>query len=147
ARDKALRRISGEQQKQKERHDRQLKATIDFEIGEKVLVLDARKLGTRSHKLTPKWKGLYYIHSKLPNGAYKLREVSGNIFFLEVSNAKYEVLSPATTTTHPSDAIIFSNGTVSNKCTAPPSPPSAESDISVEMISFLSSPKKYSWNS
>ncbi|CAG8572080.1 4707_t:CDS:2, partial [Dentiscutata heterogama] len=31
------------------------------------------------------------------------------IFFLEVSTAKYEVLSPTTTTTHPSDAIIFSN--------------------------------------
>ncbi|CAG8522119.1 18612_t:CDS:2, partial [Gigaspora rosea] len=43
AHNNALYHISKEQQKQKKRHDRQIKATINFEIGEKVLVLDARK--------------------------------------------------------------------------------------------------------
>jgi hypothetical protein len=79
AHNNALYQISKEQQKQKERHDRQIKATDDFNIGEKVLVLDARKLGTHSHKLMPKWKGPYYIHATPKNGAYKLRELGGRV--------------------------------------------------------------------
>ena len=30
-------------------------------------------------KFEPKWKGPYYIHQVLPNGAYKLRTIEGNV--------------------------------------------------------------------
>ncbi|CAG8775714.1 10871_t:CDS:2, partial [Gigaspora rosea] len=60
-------RIEEAQQKQKAQYDRHIKATPDLDIGDRVLVFDARKAGTHSHKLAPKWKGLYYVHKRLPN--------------------------------------------------------------------------------
>ena len=30
-------------------------------------------------KLKPKWKGPFYIHNVLPNGAYKLRNLEGKV--------------------------------------------------------------------
>ena len=42
----------------------------------------------RSSKLEPKWKGLYYIHAIVGNGAYKLREMTGKVLVAPV-NGKY----------------------------------------------------------
>ena len=68
-------KITMEQNKQKDRHDRKLTKQIHFEIEEKVLYfnvpLDQSKLG----KLEPKWKGPYYVHNVLPNDAYKIRTI------------------------------------------------------------------------
>ncbi|CAG8748212.1 857_t:CDS:1, partial [Cetraspora pellucida] len=75
----ALRQIELNQQKQKERHDQHITATPDFGIGDKVLVYDARRMGTHSRKLIPIWKGSYYVHDVLSNGAYKIRELGGRI--------------------------------------------------------------------
>jgi hypothetical protein len=66
-----------EQQKQKDRHDRNLKHQLKFNIGDKVLYYRARLDNQRSEKLSPKWTGPYYIHDIIGNGAYKLRELSG----------------------------------------------------------------------
>src|SRR3984957_484612 len=66
------------QNKQKEYHDRKIKS-YNFEIGEKVLYYKAAKEKQWSGKLEEKWKGSYYIHEKLLNGAYKIKELDGKI--------------------------------------------------------------------
>ena len=66
------------QNKQKEYHDRKIKS-YNFEIGEKVLYYKAAKEKQWSGKLEEKWKGPYYIHEKLLNGAYKIKELDGKI--------------------------------------------------------------------
>ncbi|CAG8747119.1 3456_t:CDS:1, partial [Dentiscutata heterogama] len=51
AQNQTMERIKAQQQKQKDRHDRQIKATPDFNIGDKVYVEDTRKMKTHSHKM------------------------------------------------------------------------------------------------
>ncbi len=41
---------------------------------------DAAKAKQLSGKLEEKWKGSYFIHDKLLNGSYKLKDLKGNIF-------------------------------------------------------------------
>ncbi|CAG8686193.1 10264_t:CDS:2 [Gigaspora rosea] len=82
---KVLHRIEEVQQKQKEKHDQHLKVMPNFNIGDKVLVLDAKKASTHSHKLTPKWKRPYYMHDVLPNYVHKLRETSNRVFATPVN--------------------------------------------------------------
>ncbi|CAG8633562.1 10776_t:CDS:2, partial [Gigaspora rosea] len=51
--------IEETQKKQKALYDRHIKATPDIDIGDR--------------------KGLYYVYEKLPNGVYKLREMTGSV--------------------------------------------------------------------
>jgi hypothetical protein len=74
-----LSHVTDEQQKQKDRHDRRLKIVTSFHIGDKVLYYKALLDKQWSGKLNPKWKGPYYIHNIIGNGAYKIRELGGKI--------------------------------------------------------------------
>src|SRR5438045_8443443 len=51
------RNIGESQEKQKERHDRQIGYETKLKIGDKVLLKDAAKEKQWSGKLAPKWKG------------------------------------------------------------------------------------------
>ena len=76
-RNQAKQQISCKQLKQKDRHDDKLTHVRQFVIGDMVLHYRAMLDNQKSGKLEPKWKGPYYIHSILGNGAYKLRETKG----------------------------------------------------------------------
>ena len=67
------------QEQQKEYYDKKGKRKQNFKIGEKVLYYNAAKDKQWSGKLEDKWKGPYYIHEVLLNGAYKLKEIDGRI--------------------------------------------------------------------
>jgi len=71
-RSKALKNIEKSQEKQKERHDKRIQDETKLQIGVKVLLKDAAKEKQWSGKLSPKWKGPYYIHNTNKNGTYKL---------------------------------------------------------------------------
>lgn len=87
-RSKARKQIDNEQQKQKDRHDRKLPPVTQFHIGDQVLYYRATLDKQWSNKLSPKWKGPYYIHLVLGNGAYKLREIAGRVIKTPV-NGRY----------------------------------------------------------
>jgi len=78
-RKEALNNIELSQIKQKERFDAKLKKPKLFKIGDKVLLKDSAKEKQWSGKLDPKWKGPYYIHEVIGQGAYKLRTLEGQI--------------------------------------------------------------------
>ena len=79
--------IKSEQQKQKDFHDKKLKKEIRFKIGDQVLYYRATLDKQWSEKLSPKWKGPYYIHNVIGNGAYKLRELSGKVLKTPVNGS------------------------------------------------------------
>ena len=79
--------IKFEQQKQKDFHDKKLKKEIRFKIGDQVLYYRATLDKQWSEKLSPKWKGPYYIHNVIGNGAYKLRELSGKVLKTPVNGS------------------------------------------------------------
>src|ERR1044071_1646603 len=87
-RKEAQKQIAREQQKQKDRHDEKLAPCTQFQIGDLVLYYRATLDNQRSHKLDPKWKGPYYIHAVVRNGAYKLREQNEKVLVAPV-NGKY----------------------------------------------------------
>ena len=64
---------------QKDFHDRKIKKPHGFQISDKVLYFKVALDQSHSGKLNPKWKGPYYVHQVLPNGAYKLRTMEGQI--------------------------------------------------------------------
>ena len=66
------------QKKQKARHDLKVKER-KYKIRDKVLMYNAARDKHFMGKLKPKWKGPYYIHNTLRNGAYKLRTMDGKI--------------------------------------------------------------------
>lgn len=74
-RDKVIEEIKAKQVKQKEKYDEGIKEETKLEIGDKVLLRDAAKEKQWSGKLSPKWKGPYYIHDIIGKGAYKLRDI------------------------------------------------------------------------
>ena len=76
---KALENIERSQEQQKNRHDIKIKKEVKFEIGDKILLKDAAKEKQWSGKLSPKWKGPYYIHEIIGKGAYKLRTLEGKV--------------------------------------------------------------------
>jgi hypothetical protein len=78
-RETARQQIQIQQQKQKDRHDQHLKKEVKFQIGEKVLLYDAKKEKQWTGKFDDKWKGPYYIHSVGRTGSYKLRELTGQV--------------------------------------------------------------------
>lgn len=78
-RQKARYQVLQEQNKQMERHKHITKRPINFQIGDKVLYFKAAQDQSHSGKLNPKWKGPFYIHDVLPNGAYKLRTMETQV--------------------------------------------------------------------
>jgi len=78
-RQQAIENVTKAQEKQKKRHDSKIKRPSEFKIGDKVLLYDAAKEKTWTGKLEEKWKGPFYIHDVLLNGAYKLRSTEGRI--------------------------------------------------------------------
>ena len=76
---KALENIERSQEQQKNRHDIKIKKEVKFEIGDKILLKDVAKEKQWSGKLSPKWKGPYYIHEIIGKGAYKLRTLEGKV--------------------------------------------------------------------
>ena len=76
---KALENIERSQEQQKNRHDIKIKKEVKFEIGDKILLKDVAKEKQWSGKLSPKWKGPYYIHEIIEKGAYKLRTLEGKV--------------------------------------------------------------------
>ena len=78
-RHKARTIIKESQEKQKKYHDKKVKKTQKFDIGEKVLYYDAAKEKQWSGKLDEKWKGPYYIHEIIIHGSYKIKDITGRI--------------------------------------------------------------------
>jgi hypothetical protein len=78
-RNEALENIEKSQEKQKERYNEGIKEETKLRIGDKVLLKDAAKEKQWSGKLSSKWKGPYYIHDVIGNGAYKLRTMDERI--------------------------------------------------------------------
>lgn len=81
----AKERVTKAQEKQKELYHQKLRKIINYEIGDKVLYYNAAKEKQWSGKLDPKWKGPYYIHQVLLNGAYKLRTTDGKVLVTPVN--------------------------------------------------------------
>jgi hypothetical protein len=79
-RNQAKEEIDKSQIKQKKYHDGKNRRKELFQIGDKILLYNAAKEKQWSGKLEEKWKGPYYIHEVLLNGAYKLKELDGRIF-------------------------------------------------------------------
>lgn len=79
--------VKKSQENQKKYHDKKIK-TKTFTIGEKVLYYKAAKEKQWSGKLEEKWKGPYYIHEVLMNGAYRLKDYEGNVVKVPV-NGEY----------------------------------------------------------
>jgi hypothetical protein len=83
--------IEEEQQKQKDRHDKRLPKQHPLRIGDKVLYYKAILDQRRSGKLDPKWKGPYYIHQIIGNGAYKLRELDGRMLQIPANGSLLKI--------------------------------------------------------
>jgi Integrase zinc binding domain/Integrase core domain len=71
--------ITQSQSKQKDRHDRKLKKSHQFETGDQVLYFNVTLDQSHSGKFNPKWKGPFVIHQILPHGSYKLITIDGQI--------------------------------------------------------------------
>ncbi|HVH96631.1 MAG TPA: DDE-type integrase/transposase/recombinase, partial [Bacillus sp. (in: firmicutes)] len=84
-RETARQQIQKQQQKQKDRHDQHLKKEVTFQIGDKVLLYDAKKEKQWTGKFDDKWKGPYYVHSVGRTGSYKIREISGQVLTTPVN--------------------------------------------------------------
>ncbi|CAB4396307.1 unnamed protein product [Rhizophagus irregularis] len=80
--------IYQEQQKEKQRHDKNLKE-IQFKIGDLVLLYKSQL--REKKKLEERWNGLYYIHEILGNGAYKIRTLDGKILKAPVNSERLKM--------------------------------------------------------
>lgn len=78
-RSQVVERIHQKQENMKVYHDKKHRISPGFDIGDKVLLEDAKKRYSRSDKFAPKCTGPYYVHDKLPNDAYKLRTLEGKV--------------------------------------------------------------------
>src|SRR6266498_2857741 len=76
--------IKRSQEKQRLIHDKKIKEKL-FKVGEKVLYYKAIKDKQWTGKLEENWKGPYYIHEILLNGAYKLKDDEGNIMRVPIN--------------------------------------------------------------
>ncbi len=76
--------IKRSQEKQRLFHDKKIKEKL-FKVGEKVLYYKAIKDKQWTGKLEENWKGPYYIHEILLNGAYKLKDDEGNILRMPIN--------------------------------------------------------------
>ena len=71
------------QEKQILRHDDNLREVVRFKIGDSVLLYQSQLRGKK--KLEDRWKGPYFIHEVLENGAYKLRTTEDKILKVPVN--------------------------------------------------------------
>jgi len=76
-RNQAQRNIEKSQAYQKQRHDNKLKQVIKYKVNDLVLLYKSELKGRQ--KLIDPWKGPYYIHEILANGAYKLRTMDRKV--------------------------------------------------------------------
>ena len=83
--------LQKEQQKQKDRHNEKLKKIVSYQIGDQVLYYKAMLDKQWSGKLDPKWKGPYYIHDIIGNGAYKIRELNGKVLKTSVNGSLLKI--------------------------------------------------------
>ena len=72
-------KISQAQDKQKDRHDREVKHHQIFVVGDQVLYFNVTLDHSHSGKFNPKWKGPFVIHRVLPHGAYRLATKGGQL--------------------------------------------------------------------
>ncbi len=82
---KTLENIEKSQSNQKKYHNKKIKRKSNLNIGDKVLLYNAIKAKQWSGKLEEKWKEPYFIHDKLLNGSYKLKDFKGTIFKTSVN--------------------------------------------------------------
>ncbi|CAG8676208.1 28725_t:CDS:2, partial [Dentiscutata erythropus] len=66
--------IRNAQERQKGYYNKSIKS-IEFKIGDQVLLYESAKEKVYSNKLREKWKGPYFVHDYRVSGAYKLRTV------------------------------------------------------------------------
>jgi hypothetical protein len=78
-RNEAMTNIERSQIKQKERYDGKIPKETEFRIGDKVLLKDSAKEKQWTGKLSPNWKGPYYIHEVIGRGAYRIKTMDGKI--------------------------------------------------------------------
>ena len=83
--------LQNEQQKQKDCHDEKLKKIVSYQIDDQVLYYKAMLDKQWSGKLDPKWKGPYYIHDIIGNGAYKIRELNGKVLKTPVNGSLLKI--------------------------------------------------------
>ena len=86
-RNEVQQRLQIAQQKQKDRHDDQLKRRITFCVNDKVLYYDAPLDKQWSGKLLPKWKGPFHISNVIGNGAYKIKTLDRRIICTPVNGS------------------------------------------------------------
>lgn len=83
--------IYQEQQKQKQKHDKNIKE-VQFKIGDLVLLYKSQL--REKKKLEERWKGPYYIHEVMGNGVYKLRTMEGKILKVPVNSERLKHYYP-----------------------------------------------------
>ena len=76
------------QEKQKQRHDRDLHA-VKFQIGDLVLLYKSHLRGKQ--KLQERWSGPYYMHEVLDNGVYKLRTKDGKVLKVPINSERLKL--------------------------------------------------------
>jgi len=76
------------QEKQKQRHDRDLHA-VKFQIGDLVLLYKSHLRGKQ--KLQERWSGPYYVHEVLDNGVYKLRTKDGKVLKVPINSERLKL--------------------------------------------------------
>ena len=83
--------INDEQQLQKERFDQKQKKFIQFNEGDLVLYYKAFMDNRHTGKFEPKWKGPFIIHHVIGNGAYKLKNMEGQIIKTPVNGSYLKI--------------------------------------------------------
>jgi len=86
---KAKENVIKSQQQQEQRHNKKMKETYIFKIGEQVLLYKSHLRDKR--KLEDRWKGPYYIHDILGNGAYKLRTLDRKVLKIPVNSERLKI--------------------------------------------------------
>jgi hypothetical protein len=64
---------------------------VSYQIGDLVLYYKAILDKQWSEKLDLKWKGPYYIHDIIGNGAYKIRELNGKVLKTPVNRSLLKI--------------------------------------------------------
>ena len=78
ARNEARRRIEQDQERQRQRHDQNVRLVV-FAVNDLVLLHDTAKAKQHTGKFEPKWMGPYRVHAVLGRGVYRLADLDGNV--------------------------------------------------------------------
>ena len=71
--------------KQKEKHDQQITKTIEYKIGNKVLLYYTEKEKYYHRKFDEKQKGPYYIYNIIRKNIYKLKTIDGKLLMTPIN--------------------------------------------------------------